>query len=129
MITHLPSVGLQIAALQWQECPPTCDTRLTGGTRLAHEAASACKAYRRIESQYAITLKITHLPSDYTDSECFTQRRECPPTCDTRLTGGSRVAREAASACKRWRIESGLPISCGDRTLPRHDTRCSFMQW
>ena len=43
------------------------------------------------------------------------QRQECPPTCDTRLTGGSRVAREAASACKRWRIESALPISCGDR--------------
>ena len=55
------------------------------------------------------------------------QRRECPPTCDTRLTGGTRLARKAASTCKRWRIESGLPISCGDSTLPRHDTRCNFM--
>ena len=53
--------------------------------------------------------------------------RECTPTRDTRLTGGSRVAREAASACKRWRIESGLPINCGDSTLPRHDSRCNFM--
>ena len=44
-----------------------------------------------------------HLSSDAlkqkTDSQIM-QRRECPPTCDTRLTGGSRVAREAASACK-----------------------------
>ena len=71
-----------------------------------------------------------HLSSDTskrkTDSY-VRQRQECPPTCDTRLSGGSRVAREAASACKRWRIESGLPISCGDSTLPRHDTRCNFM--
>ena len=55
-----------------------------------------------------------HLSSDTskrkTDSYIM-QRRECPPTCDTRLTGGTRVAREAASACKRRRIESGLPIS------------------
>ena len=37
--------------------------------------------------------------------------RECPPTRDTRLTGGSRVAREAVSACKRRRIESSVSIA------------------
>ena len=37
------------------------DTRLTGGTRLAREAASACKR-RRIESSISIALRITHLP-------------------------------------------------------------------
>ena len=59
-----------------------------------------------------------HLSSDAfkqkTDSQIM-RRRECPPTCDTRLTGGTRVTREAASACKQRRIESGLPITCGDQ--------------
>ena len=55
------------------------------------------------------------------------QGRECPHTRDTRLTGGSRLAFEAASACKEWRNESGLPISCGDSTLPRHDSWFGFM--
>ena len=76
-----------------------------------------------------IDIDAHHLSSDTskrkTDSY-VRQRQECPPTCDTRLTGGTRLAREAASTCKRWRIESGLPISCGDSTLPRHDTRCNF---
>ena len=47
-----------------------------------------------------------HLSSDTskrkTDSY-VRQRQECPPTSDTRLTDGSRVACEAASACKRRR--------------------------
>ena len=45
-----------------RECPPTRDTRLTGGSRVAREAASACKR-RRIESSVSIALRITHLPS------------------------------------------------------------------
>ena len=64
-----------------------------------------------------------HLSSDAlkqkTDSQIM-QRRECPPTCDTRLTGGTRVTREAASACKQRRIESGLTITCTDHTPPKH---------
>ena len=47
---------------QRREWPPTCDTRLTSGTRLAREAASACKR-RRIESSVSIPLRITHLPN------------------------------------------------------------------
>ena len=45
-----------------RECRPTRDTRLTGGSRVAREAASACKR-RRIQSSVSIALRITHLPS------------------------------------------------------------------
>ena len=55
-----------------------------------------------------------HLSSDTskqkTDSYIM-QRRECPPTCDTRLTGGSRVAREAAGACKLCHTLAPTPIT------------------
>ena len=45
--------------------------------------------------------------------------RECPPTCDTRLARGPRVACEAAGACKQWRIESGLSITRTHQHTPK----------
>ena len=30
--------------MQWYQCPPTGDTRLTGGSCVARDAASACKS-------------------------------------------------------------------------------------
>ena len=55
-----------------------------------------------------------HLSSDAlkqkTDSYLM-QRRECPPTCDTRPTGGTRVAREAAGACKLCHTLTPTPIT------------------
>ena len=47
--------------------------------------------------------------------------RECPPTRDTRLTRGSRVAREAASACMRRRIDSSVSIALRITNLPALD--------
>ena len=47
--------------------PPTCDTRLTGGTRLAREAASACKQ-RRMRAKYPSLALITHLQGMSQDS-------------------------------------------------------------
>ena len=50
-----------------RECPPTRDTRLTGGTRLAREAVSACKQ-RRMRAKYPSLALITHLQGMSQDS-------------------------------------------------------------
>ena len=53
--------------MQRQECPPTCDTRLTRGPRVACEAASACKQ-RRMRAKYPSLALITHLQGMTQDS-------------------------------------------------------------
>ena len=35
--------------MQWYECPPTCNTRLTDGTSVARDAAGACEQLAHVD--------------------------------------------------------------------------------
>ena len=92
-----------------QEHQPTCETCLACGTRLARGAARPCRKTQTLTSCHMLSCFCGQPQGGPNSGRSFEVEQESGPTCETRLTCGTRLAhgasetsatRRAARPCK-----------------------------